>query len=125
LYRHPSALRDPRLSFTKRHDYYALGLVLAEIGLWSSLQEILKNHSVLMGEECRESDVRKIQSIILYGDTMVDYLRDIAFNMGSIYRGVIEACLSGDFGVAQSASGDQLVSAFSEVVVAKLASCKV
>lgn len=119
LYRHPTALRDPRTSFSKRHDYYAFGLLLVEIGLWRPLQDILKSHSQLSGEEGSERDFRKVRDILLYEDTITSYLREIAFHMGDIYRGVVEECLLGDFGVAARAD-DQLMSAFKERVVMQL-----
>ncbi|KAF8854274.1 hypothetical protein BDZ45DRAFT_677072 [Acephala macrosclerotiorum] len=37
LYRHPALLRANRASFQKAFDLYALGCVLIEIGLWSSM----------------------------------------------------------------------------------------
>lgn len=41
LYRHPRAQGDARPSFQKAFDLYALGCVLLEIALWTSLQDIL------------------------------------------------------------------------------------
>lgn len=41
LYRHPALLRRDRESFQKAFDLYALGCVLIEIGLWTSLTTVL------------------------------------------------------------------------------------
>lgn len=45
LYRHPSLLSHARQPYRKSLDIFAVGCTLLEIGLWSSLQEILEHHS--------------------------------------------------------------------------------
>jgi hypothetical protein len=119
LYRHPFALRDPTTRFTRTHEYYSLGIVLVEISQWRPMRTIMRNHQNLQGVECKESDIRDVQSILLDCDSEENYLRDVEFRMGSIYRGVVEVCLRGDFG-----SGDPLET-FKERVVTQLARCVV
>jgi hypothetical protein len=45
LYRHPISLGSSRLSFRKSFDIFSVGCTLLEIGLWSSLRQILERHS--------------------------------------------------------------------------------
>ncbi|KAI9663840.1 MAG: hypothetical protein M1821_007330 [Bathelium mastoideum] len=45
LYRHPSSLGESRQSYSKSLDIFSVGCILLEIGLWSSLQQILLHHS--------------------------------------------------------------------------------
>lgn len=108
--------------FTRTHDYYGLGVVLAEIAVWRSIKTILKKYQDLQREECMEGDIRKVRDILLNEDSLENYPRDIAFRMGDIYRNVVEICLSGDFGVPKAAT-DQLTTAFSQQVVDRLGEC--
>lgn len=45
LYRHPLSFGCSRLSFRKSFDIFSVGCTLLEIGLWSSLRQILERHS--------------------------------------------------------------------------------
>ncbi len=45
LYRHPSQLGDAREPYRKSLDIFSVGCTLLEIGLWSSLRQILEHHS--------------------------------------------------------------------------------
>ncbi|KAL8746939.1 MAG: hypothetical protein Q9190_001101 [Brigantiaea leucoxantha] len=45
LYRHPLSLGTSRLPFHKSFDIFSVGCTLLEIGLWSSLRQILEEHS--------------------------------------------------------------------------------
>ncbi|KAH0536977.1 hypothetical protein FGG08_006205 [Glutinoglossum americanum] len=117
LYRHPDALRDPTTRFTKIHEYYSLGIVLVEIAQWRPMRHIMRNHQNLQGVECKENDIKDVQGILLDINSEENYLGDVEFRMGTIYRGVVELCLRGNFG-----SGD-LLAAFSEGVVAQLDRC--
>jgi hypothetical protein len=45
LYRHPSLLRESRQPYSKSLDIFSVGCTLLEIGLWSSLRQVLENHS--------------------------------------------------------------------------------
>ena len=44
LYRHPDRQGPPKISFSKLHDVYALGVVLLEIGLWQTAPSIYKQY---------------------------------------------------------------------------------
>jgi serine/threonine protein kinase len=48
LYRHPFLLTESRKSYSKTLDIFSVGCTLLEIGLWSSLRQILENHSTIV-----------------------------------------------------------------------------
>lgn len=50
LYRHQSLLCDARLSYRKSIDIFSAGCTLLEIGLWSSLWQILEDNSAIRAE---------------------------------------------------------------------------
>lgn len=54
LYRHPSLLCSARQSYHKSLDIFSVGCTLLEIGLWSSLRQILESHSTI-GSKSTES----------------------------------------------------------------------
>ncbi|OAP58887.1 hypothetical protein AYL99_06184 [Fonsecaea erecta] len=45
LYRHPLSMGSSRVSYRKSFDIFSVGCVLLEIGLWTSLPDILRNGS--------------------------------------------------------------------------------
>lgn len=45
LYRHPFLLSEVRKSYSKSLDIFSVGCTLLEIGLWSSLRQILESHA--------------------------------------------------------------------------------
>ena len=47
LYRHPSLLSGSRQPYHKSLDIFSVGCALLEIGLWSSLAQILQHHSTI------------------------------------------------------------------------------
>lgn len=119
LYRHPDALRDPSTAFTKIHDYYSLGILLAEIAVWRKIRQILVRHQALQHEECQENDARKVRDILLNEDSEENHPREIAFRMGDIYRNVVNVCLTGQFGP----NGSNILATFEQLVVKQLSRC--
>jgi serine/threonine protein kinase len=122
IYRHPDALRDPNTTFSREHDYYGLGIVMVEIAVWRCINSILKKHTDLQREECKENDVRKVRDILLDEDSQENHPRDIAFRMGDIYWKVVKTCLKGEFGVPKGAE-EQLLLAYQRDVVGELRRC--
>ena len=45
LYRHPSSLGESREPYGKTFDLFSVGCTLLEVGLWTSLRQILANHA--------------------------------------------------------------------------------
>ncbi len=107
-YQHPDYMQ-PHSRFRKGYDYYSLGLVLLEIGTWTSLTNIhakLQTHSPSQLREeylnCCENDLKK--------------------TMGPIYQSVTKRCLL--FGNEEKGEDDLGVQLdFQSEVIAKLNQC--
>jgi Prion-inhibition and propagation len=107
-YRHPSYLRNKEQRYQKRYDVYALGVILLEIALWSTAEDL---HERMRG---RTEGLGRFP----------EYLKEncvnrIAPSAGVIYRDVVRACLE----AADSVAEDELQSWFGEQIVAALATC--
>lgn len=122
-YQHPSysrkAMKNPR--YCAEYDYYSLGLVLLEIGLWKPLGKILKS---LKGTSPPDGpSVSRLDSLL---QRCVPLLRH---SMGTRYQNIVETCLCGSFEVSSSLDEKsrqlKLYRSFSSLVVEKLAECKV
>ena len=123
MYRHPDALRDPAISFTRIYDYYALGIVFVEIALWKPMKTALQKHQKFQGKECQERDAQKIRGILLNEDSEAqdNHPRNIAFGMGDIFLNVITVCLKGDFATSESQS--DILNSFNTRVINQLERC--
>jgi hypothetical protein len=66
------------------YDYYSLGLVLLEIGLWCPLQLWSRKHKTLSPHEFRRLLLTK-------------YVPRLASSVGEAYRDLVRACLDGTF----------------------------
>jgi serine/threonine protein kinase len=107
-YQHPSygGIENPMARYVPEYDYYSLGLVLLEIGLWNSLEKMTPLH---------DSPPRK---------TIRDFIRDrrvpfLVGTMGETYQDAVEACL---FGGLSTAGGD-VDKNFQRMVVERLRAC--
>lgn len=72
-----------RMRYQTRFDWYSLGLVLLEIGLWKTLGRMIKEKKCLSPEELLEHILQ-------------NYVPRLDFNMGRGYRRVVERCLKGE-----------------------------
>ena len=109
---HPEYLKHKgKLRYRPEFDYFSLGMVLLEIGHWKPLNKIIAKISGSPGE-------------------VLDHLRqkqvpELGFTMGTIYRDVVDACLSGELGKSDGDS-DTFTSVtlqFAKTVVEQLAKC--
>lgn len=117
-YQHPEYLANHyryRLSF----EYYSLGLVLLEIGLWRSLASLTKDWKGSGNEEFK----RRILNEKLFM---------LKHRMGSRYHDVVRRCLTGEFGVMPEQDEEDsddcrraMRSKFEELVVRELGHCVV
>ena len=99
LYRHPERQGPPLVTFAKRYDVYALGLVLLEIGLWRTLSDLW--------EEAREKTRQQNGKLSPLNRRLnVEYFAEaakhnLAHTMGEAYAEAVSTCLdlrpSGDF----------------------------
>jgi hypothetical protein len=113
-YQHPKYLGG-NMRFRPEYDYYSLGIVLLELGLWSSLSDMTKGGDFLGSpEQFRRSLLQK--RVPLLGQTM-----------GYMYQQAVTVCLEGDFGMFSEAERKNSVDIcfnFKELVVDRLASCR-
>ena len=116
-FQHPEYLKHPQ-RYRAEFDYYSLGLVLLEIGLWQPLSAITKDREGLSPEKLRET-------------LLTDVLPGLCRTVGHRYFSVVDKCLghhfiAGDSGHLPQASKKEKVSRqiwFDEVVVGQLAKC--
>ena len=117
LYRHPSY--QPNNSepegrgFRRAYDYYGLGLVLLEIGLWKPLWMIRRAHKDLSAELLRQKITKK-------------YVTQLEAFVGEVYQNAVMACLDGSFDDLDMTTGEpdvDLSRTFAERVVQPLENC--
>ncbi|KAL2831515.1 hypothetical protein BDW59DRAFT_157941 [Aspergillus cavernicola] len=113
-YLHPAYVPG-KVRFKLIYDYYSIGILLLEIGFWEPVSGFRQRHRDLTAEEFSSILVSK-------------YVPRLGPKMGSLYMGVVAACLAGTFqsGPGGSDCDDVDVSApFYWTVVAPLQSVKV
>lgn len=74
-----------RVRFQPQFDWYSLGLVLLEIGLWRTLGNMTKDKQGLSPEKLLEHIIQR-------------YVPRLDFHMGRGYRRVVMSCLKGEVG---------------------------
>lgn len=82
-YQHPEYLSELK-RFCQEYEYYSVGLVLLELGLWLALEKItqgIRGNPTEMLNAILEKEVPKLKSY-----------------MGSSYEEAVATCLKGDFG---------------------------
>lgn len=102
-YHHPEYLSQGQ-GYQMQHDYYALGILLLEIGLWKPLPDALS------GRPANLANTREL-------------VRQLGWNTGSCYRDAVEACLDGTLSDASiSRHGQKVPLDFWDKVVDQLSS---
>ena len=81
-YQHPEYARTKRYRAT--YDYYSLGLILLELGLWQPLRVWATRPSC-----------RKMGLVALRKDLIETWVPFLGIKMGAVYRNVVHFCLSG------------------------------
>ena len=79
IYRHPNYERGRRSSFKSLYDFYSLGLILLEIGLWMPVSKLWKTRYT------RSDFKTRLQTI---------YTKKLAGKCGTRYMNVVEFCLT-------------------------------
>ncbi|KAH9995154.1 hypothetical protein F4779DRAFT_636685 [Xylariaceae sp. FL0662B] len=103
VYRHPESKDDSPRTFKKKHDYYSLGVVMLEIGLWQKCSRFLDKG--LTAEQI-QTELQK---------NCADRLAHYA---GESYQAAVGVCLKGDFGVElDDEHGNVLLGAFQTKVI--------
>jgi hypothetical protein len=109
VYRHPARQGPAQEGHRKFHDYYALGVVLLEIGLWQSATKMLH-----LTREHMSAEVVRL--------TLQQHCSDrLAHYAGRQYQEAVELCLTSGFDVNNDDKHEsQLLRRFYESVVVKL-----
>lgn len=110
FYQHPDyALHKTR--FMRLHDYYSLGIVLLEIGLWSTISSIGNRYRDLAAWDFN----RKL---------LKDFVPQLGEHVGASYRDAVYFCLGGETGTASTKlnSPEEMAISFHRQVLDKLAS---
>ena len=113
LYHHPALGSEGGCSYSFVHDYYSLGLILLEIGLWMPIGKFWKSRYSLWDFKSRLQDI---------------YLKKLAAKCGEGYMNAVLACLTAADGLdhqderAQASGPDQLAR-FKIAVVDPLERC--
>lgn len=120
-----NAGRNGELRYRIEYDYYSLGLVLLEIGMWIPLSQILERINKHYHQPERSSPARSSTSEL---DRLLAWVERLKYIMGSRYYEVVDTCLRGTFtdptGLADEAESRHLiVQSFANRVVDRLAQC--
>jgi Prion-inhibition and propagation len=88
LYRHPDIQNQTRPSFTRLHDIYSLGVVLLEIAVWQTADEMVER-AIPVGGHRTAARIR---------DCYIELAKEqIPHRMGTAYRTAVLACLTSEF----------------------------
>ena len=116
-FQHPEYLKHPQ-RYRPEFDYYSLGLVLLEVGLWAPLSAVTKDWRGFSPEEVREK-------------LLTDVVPSLCRTIGHRYFSVVDACLRDGFvagaagHLSQESQEGRLARQirFDEVVIGQLAKC--
>ncbi|KAL9017409.1 MAG: hypothetical protein Q9185_005287 [Variospora sp. 1 TL-2023] len=109
LYCHPDLQDEPSVEFGKIHDLYSLGVVLLEIGLWTTARQIVQQARPprpSKGADIREEYIRKAKS-------------KLPLRMGRSFANAVVACLESRH-KHQAIRPDVFLNVFDEEIVQKL-----
>ena len=93
IYRHPKRQGQPSASFSRIHDIYALGVLLLEIGLWKTANDIFSYH--FRAEPNEENVGNAPQAFVAAAE------RYLPQAMGEQYSKAVKLCLSDELVPAQ------------------------
>lgn len=97
-YQHPTYRRDRR-GYKQQYDYYSLGVILVEIGFWSTLGK-------WKGEW--EKTLKRTMSSNEVDEKLLNSRASfLGRAMGSAYQDAVTACLTGDFGISELPHDDR------------------
>ena len=111
-YCHPDYLLDvPRYRF--HHDYFSLGIIPLEIGLWKRQIE-LGGFSILEGAPTASRDYNTKERVTFL---LKEWVPQLASSMRTGYYNVVKVCLNGDF---RTSGSHAVLLSFDEKVVSQL-----
>jgi hypothetical protein len=92
LYRHPDRQGRPTRQFNRRHDIYALGVVLLEIGLWFTMSRLMESKIRDAEKSGRLPRPKKVAA-----DLIALAQQGLPKEMGEGYTKAVLDCLTGNF----------------------------
>lgn len=119
LYRHPNAQGSSGSKFRKTFDLFALGCVLLEIGLWTSLQTILEQAPRGPNLPIDWAQISSAKARLLYNIERNEDLGNVSFHAGDTFKEVIILCLYAD-----DDDPDDEDLTIQELIVDKLRACR-
>ncbi|KAL4935016.1 hypothetical protein BDV06DRAFT_234790 [Aspergillus oleicola] len=93
LYRHPDRQGAPGREFAHKHDIYALGVVLLEIGMWRTMSQLFASRIKEAQHTGKLPKAKEVYEALLSLAQL--YLPN---EMGNNFSAAVIACLKGDFG---------------------------
>ena len=119
-YQHPDYLQDAKVLYRPEFDYYSLGMLLLEIGIWDSLSNMTASKSF-----------RGLSNHAFLQRLVERRMPQLEQAMGAMYSEATRACLESSFlrpgssGPDVSDSSLALYDAFQRLVVDRIGECKV
>ncbi|OSS53222.1 hypothetical protein B5807_01851 [Epicoccum nigrum] len=108
-YYHP--LYHAGKEFTQIFDYYSLGLVLLELGLWCPISVLREDHAEIKTQENFRQKLLK------------SYVPQLGEKMGALYRDAVKFCLNAEEQVKKEQKGRGMHDLFKEKVEEPLCLC--
>jgi hypothetical protein len=102
VYRHPDRQGETRRSHLKIHDFYSLGVVLLEIGLWQKAFDIVVDRK----ERSASKGAFSMLPATMKEKLLQATRKRLAHYAGRSYQLAVEVCLTGEFGVELDDSND-------------------
>lgn len=97
--------------FKQTFDYFSLGIVLLELGLWYPISSLRKDHADIGGEEEFRQKLLK------------SYVPQLGEKMGALYRDAVEFCLDAEEQLGKEHKGRAMHDLFKENVEEPLCLC--
>ncbi|KAF3270731.1 hypothetical protein TWF217_007008 [Orbilia oligospora] len=125
LYRHPERYYGKTATYENKHDLYSLGVVLLEIGLWSTIS-IEMSTAIDTARKCSSAPPTYIMERLQAQIRLKSEDQRLANQMGPGYAEIVRKCLTGSFDCLKGNSksddgGDaELTRKFHELVVEPL-----
>ena len=120
LYHHPHYIESGS-SFKRTYDFFSVGIVLLELGLWCTMAYLLE-HDTSLRKPVSQSTAQENQKILLK-----KYVPQLGERVGAVYRDAVVFCLNAEEGFGSSSDTTEgrraAQRAFREHVVDSLAGC--
>jgi len=124
IYRHPSAMGEPSLSFNMMMDIYSLGTILVEIAEWRALKYIVQGIVNVDADTVSLTKLAQVKPFLLSGEGKGGTSK-LRMRMGDIYNKACMMCLSGELKSGSNDTETYSTPGLLDVVIKDLESCRV